>query len=155
MAIAPVCAPAAIPLAATLGAVRIGQTAAGGAAVFTNHQIKQTKQHLLALQKREGVEAEQIAKLEARQARLEGRAATLETVANASWKDVDNVAKGAVQNMSTAASTAGENLNNARKAAFAQAKNVAQFTLEATKPVQNFLGNLMARFSTSQEPAHA
>jgi enamine deaminase RidA (YjgF/YER057c/UK114 family) len=135
--------------------VRIGQTAAGGAAVFTNHQIKQTKQHLLALQKREGVEAEQIAKLEARQARLEGRAATLETVANASWGDLRDGVVGAGQNITTAASTAGENLSNFKNAAFAQARGVTASVQDTTKSVQNFLGNLMARFSTSQEPAHA
>jgi hypothetical protein len=145
--------PAAISVAATIGAVQMAQTGAGVAAALTKHQMTKTEQRLSALQAEEGAgrAAEQITKLEARQARLQNRATALDTVANANWEDVSNVAKGTMEHITTAASKTGENFN----ATFAKAQHVAQSTLEATKSVQSCFGNLMARFGKSQDIAHA
>ncbi len=140
--------PAAMGIAATIGAVQMAQTGAGVAAAFTNAQINRTAKRLSDLQTQEGA-AEQIAQLTDRQERLQNLATALDTVANASWGDVRNAATGTAQHITTAASAT-------KDATFAKARDITESVQKVTKTVlQSCLGNIMARFSKSQDLAHA
>jgi hypothetical protein len=146
--------PAAMGVAATIGAIQGGQAAAGLTAAVTKHQLSKTEQRLAALQQQEGNQQPALEKLTAQQERLQNRAAYFQNIAKAERiSDIQAIGAKTRENIATVANTAGQQISSTKDAVFTQALKVTECVQQATGSVQNFFNNFAARFSKTAEQA--